>query len=261
MSALLEKARNGEPLGIPGVVDMHGHLGRYRYPIADLSVDGVIAVMDRVGVERVVCSHMQVMSADPEDGNREVRDAMRAAPARILGYVAVFPSSPDQVRHCVEKWFAEGFSGLKFHNTNGHPYHAPAYTPAYEFANEHRLPILLHTWGRDEEFADVRAAAERFPELVLIMAHTGCSREDEYIRTARDCPNVYLDLTLSRSPRGLVQRLATSVGAERVVWGSDVYFFGQEHQLGKVLGADISDEDKITILARNPGRILDRIRR
>lgn len=80
MSTLLERARRGECLADLDIVDIHGHFGRYSYGIPDLSARGLVGVMDRVGVQSIIVSHMQCMSTDPEGGNREVQAAMEAFP-------------------------------------------------------------------------------------------------------------------------------------------------------------------------------------
>ncbi|NIA22257.1 MAG: amidohydrolase family protein [Anaerolineaceae bacterium] len=82
----------------------------------------------------------------------------------------------------------------------------------------------------------------------------------EYCRLACDHQNVHLDLCLSLSPRRLVERLVEGAGIERIVWGSDALFINMAHQIGKVLGARLSDEQKRAILGGNARRILKRIR-
>ena len=242
-----------------GAIDMHGHFGRYGFPIADLSAAGLTAVMDRVGVERMVCSHMQCMSADAEWGNAEVRTAMDAAPGRILGYVSVFPGDADAGR-AVERWLERGFTGLKFHNSNGFPYDHPGYGPALEVADRLRRPVLLHTWGQEAEFSAALAIARRHPGLSILLAHSGCSNLEGYARTARGADNIFLDTCFSRAARGLVERLTAEVGAGKVVWGSDCYFYAMTQQIGRVLGARLSDADKERILRTNAAAILDRAR-
>ena len=49
----------------------------------------------------------------------------------------------------------------------------------------------------------------------------------------------------------------SEVGAERVLWGSDAPAMAISQQIGRILFADISDEDKKTIMVDNPKRILD----
>jgi len=60
----------------------------------------------------------------------------------------------------------------------------------------------------------------------------------------------------SKSHTIKINSAVDGVGPEKVIWGSDCYFFGETHQLGKVVGARILDEEKILILSGNAKRIL-----
>jgi predicted TIM-barrel fold metal-dependent hydrolase len=122
------------------------------------------------------------------------------------------------------------------------------------------MPVLLHTWGIESQLAAVRAVAARYPDASYLAAHAGSANEAAYIRLAAEMPNIYLDPTLSAAPRGLIERLVAGAGADKVVWGSDCCFLSMTQQLGKVLGARISDDDKKKILADNAVQILARIR-
>ena len=42
----------------------------------------------------------------------------------------------------------------------------------------------------------------------------------------------------------MVTELPYGVGPEKVVWGSDCYFYSEAHQIGKVLGAALPEEVK-----------------
>lgn len=257
MSTLLEKLRAGEAPDFP-VLDLHGHVGRYAFPIPDLGAEGMIEVMDRIRVEAIVCSHMQCMGRDMDWGNRQVLAYMRACPGRILGYVSLFPSSPEAVRAQVEHCLGAGFTGLKLHDHNGFAYDEPAYLPAYELANERRLPVLFHTWGQERQFASVRRLAERFPEMSVILAHGGSQNPESYVNMAQAGPRVYIDTCISASRLGLVEYLVAEAGVERIVFGSDCYFIGLPHQLGKILGARLDDATKRRILRDNAAAILAR---
>lgn len=259
MSTLLEQALQGRPLDLD-IIDMHAHIGRYSFSIPDLSPESIVRVMDRMGVRRLVCSPMRVMTQYTEEGNALVLDAMKAHPERILGYVAVRPLDADKVRTSVLKWLDAGFTGIKLHSNNGFPYSDAAYTPAYEIANERCLPVLFHTWGEPEMLDLMRELSAKYPDASLLLAHAGTCNEEGYISIARDCPNVYLDPTLSISPRGLIQRLVEGAGADRIVWGSDACFLSMAQQLGKVVAARIPEEDKKKILRDNAERILARVK-
>ena len=240
---------------------MHGHLGRCRFAIPEVSTASIVALMDRIGVESIVCSHMQTMSTDCPWGNRQIRQAMREYAGRVLGYVSLWPGSSKEMQVELQRCLDDGFVGLKLHNIHGLAYTDERYGAVMAMANERRLPVLLHTWGTNEVFDQIRHLAGQYREAAFLLGHAGCQAEDEYVKTARQFENVYLDTALSYTPRGLVERLVTGAGAEKVVWGSDAYFFNMAQQIGRVLGAQISDDEKMQVLGRNARGLLDRVRR
>ncbi len=92
------------------------------------------------------------------------------------------------------------------------------------------------------------------------MAHSGAGlNEKGYIELACEHENIYLELAMSGSTPGLVDRLVAGAGAEKIVWGSDTYFINMAQQVGKVLGARLSEEQKRIVLSENAKRILGRV--
>lgn len=261
MSSLLERARRGEPLADVGIIDAHGHLGRYRFAIPEPTPAALVATMDRIGVRTIICSHMSCMQGDVRRGNGEVLAAMRAHPGRIEGYVTLWPGDAEQVKAETERCLAEGFTGVKLHTSSGFAYTDPAYAPALAIAAERRLPVLFHTWADEQAFAQLRTLAAEYPGAPLLLAHAGGGKPDEYVRIAREFENVYLDPCMSLAPRGLIERLVTEAGAEKVVWGSDAIFLNMAQQIGRVLGAKISEQDKRKVLSENARKLLNGIRR
>ncbi|MEA3366132.1 MAG: amidohydrolase family protein, partial [Candidatus Hydrogenedentes bacterium] len=73
---------------------------------------------------------------------------------------------------------------------------------------------------------------------------------------ANEHKNLYLELAMSLSPRGLVAWFVEQVDAAKIVWGSDFCFLDHAQQIGKVLGVDIDERDKRKILSDNALRIL-----
>ena len=261
-SSLLDLGRRGRPLTVPDVIDMHGHLGAYQFAIPDRSPDAMVRVMDGVGVHQIVCSSLGCMTGRVETGNREVLEATRAYPGRILGYLTLWPASAESVEAEARRYLGEeGFIGVKLHDGNGFTYTDEAYAPALAIADERRMPVLLHTWGQEAQFEQIPRLAERYPRAAFLLAHSGSMHEDRYIQAARERPNVYLDLCLSLSHVRLIERLIEGAGADKIVWGSDVYFLSMTQQIGKVLGARCGDADKVKILSTNARGLLDRIAR
>ncbi len=262
MTTLLERGRRGEPLDDLDIVDVHGHLGRPPFGVGELSAASLVATMDRLGVATAVISHIHCLCAGASVGNDEILDAMRAFPGRIEGYVRLWPSSGEEVRREAERYLDAGFVGIKLHDVTGFRYTAPAYAPALALADRRRMPVLLHTWAKAEEFEDVDRLAAAYPRASFILAHSGVSDSVEaYGRVAREHANVYLDLCMSLTPPGHVDRLVAAAGLDKVLWGSDATFLNMAHQLGKVLGARLDDADKRRLLSTNARRLLGRIRR
>lgn len=258
MSTLWELVRAGQPLADIEIIDVHGHMGRCLVPSCDLTVTSHVKVMDRLGVNCALVSHTHCMSWDTAEGNDAVLQAMQAFPGRLLGYVCLWPGDADAVRRETELRLRQGFVGIKVHNANGFRYTDAGYEPAYALANERRLPVLMHSWGDEPTFEDVQTLAPRYPDAVFLMTHAAVLAEEKYIALAREFPNVYLDPTISRTPRGLWERLVEAVGPEKLTWGSDASFYSMTPHIGKVAGARIPEEAKRLILGGNARRILER---
>ncbi|MCP4640420.1 MAG: amidohydrolase [bacterium] len=256
---VLERGRRGLPLDHIEVIDMHAHI-RVRFGVQydRTGPEDIVAGMDRAGVDiTLVTTSAPVSQVDSQRENRAVLDAMAACPGRILGYLRPWPTrEPPTVREAEAR--LSRYTGLKLYDYRDVTYLYDGYGPYLAAANERCMPVLFHTWGQDVQLDAIRTLAARYPDTSMLAGHSGSANEAAYVQLAHDAPNVYLDLTYSLSPRGLVRRLVDAVGAERVVWGSDVALFSQGQQLGKVLGADIPEADKVKILGGNARRILDR---
>ncbi|MCK5739791.1 amidohydrolase [bacterium] len=256
---LIEQALAGQPLDID-IVDMHAHLGRYFFTIPDIAPAHFVAKMDQLGINQTICSSMRCMSRNMTIGNDEVLAAMTALPGRILGYMVLYPGDVVSVRNEVVRCIDAGFTGIKLHDSNGMRYDDPAYLPAYEIAHEKKLPILYHAWGLEEQFEAISWAAKKFTDASFLLAHSGSNNIDAYFQMAAEHKNVYLETCFSGAPNGLIETLVRTAGVEKVVWGSDCLFYGMAQQLGRVIGADISDAEKIQILGENARRILAKIK-
>ena len=251
----IERLHKGLPFPFEAI-DMHAHIGRYSHAIPDLSVASQVAVMDRLGVKSTTVSHMQCMSWDVTWGNDEVYKAMKEFPGRILGYASMFPKSKDFVAAEAKKRVKQGFTGFKFHNSNGFAYDDPAYEPAWELAEKHHLPMLYHTWGAPKVFEEIQNVALKVPSAYILMGHSTATKWDEYIAFARKVPNIRLELCTSSAPLGSIEYLAAGVGAERVVWGSDCNFYSMAQQFGRIIGCTLPEADKRKIAAENALAIL-----
>lgn len=253
---LIEYGRRGLRIEDFPILDIHTHtvgVGDVLIPPIEVQIEE----MDRLGVAFAMTSSGMSIYGDVQYGNDEVWRLTEKYPDRIGGYCFVSGQYPELMLSEVERCFAHpGFRGIKVYQL-GTDYDHPLFDPVWEFANERRLPVLAHTWGGSLTGFD--RAAQEYPNASFFAAHAGSGfAYAAYVEAARDIPNLYLDLTYSREHTNMIEYFVKELGAHRIVWGSDVPVFSMTQQLGKVLFARISDEDKRTILHDNSARILGR---
>jgi len=119
--------------------------------------------------------------------------------------------------------------------------------------------MLIHTGDPDTYgFAQptlVGDLANAFPNLTLIIGHMGKRLYEDAILVARWFENIILE-TSFRSPREITHAVR-NIGADRVVYGSDMPFGIPEIEIMKIHLCDISLREKEMILGGNISRILN----
>jgi len=243
------------------IYDMHGHMGTWPaiyFPRGD--VESMIGTMDECGVRMLVFSHHTALLA-PNLGNRLSVEAVRRYPDRLRAYCAVNPNYPEQLEADLATFEAhrDVYVGFKFLS----PYHGVSFAdercrPAWEYADEHELLVLCHTWGGDELCgpAVVRQIAQAYPHVKLLMGHSCHGDWDAAVQLVRDFPNLYLELTGLFDDGGVVDKFVREAGSDRVLFGTDLPWFDPHYGIGVVLSAHISDDDRHNIFHRNAERLL-----
>ena len=123
---------------------------------------------------------------------------------RLIGFLSLDPTQPGWEAELRDGHQRLGLKGIKLlpMYAGFHPDEARL-DPFWEYAQQHRLPVLLHTGTTFIAQAQLEctlprhldAVAIRFPETKIIMAHLGHPYEGECIAIARKHPNVYTDIS------------------------------------------------------------------
>jgi len=249
----------GAPLTDHLVIDAHAHLDTTSgFPYLDGGPDGLVTAMDRMGIRRSYVSSTWAIYGQDRRGNDHIIEAVQRYPERIRGYMVGNVGYPDTIWPELERCYAAGLRAVKiwsYGNRAGLPYDHPNYEAIFQFAEEKGLPILAHTWGNELDQLDV--AFNKYPRIRWIMAHTGSQDLHKYVRVANVYPHVYLETCFSRCPRGLIEQLVAEVPLHKILWGSDTVFMSGANQLGRVLFARITPEQKQAILGENAARALE----
>jgi predicted TIM-barrel fold metal-dependent hydrolase len=253
-------------------LDCHSHVPGPDL-FGGLALEGLMNVADRLGIDQLCCSLPVTSGLPAPDHVRACNDvvcgAMRAYPGRILGYCYVNPGygreSLAEIERCVEEL---GMIGIKLYRQ--YKANDPVVFPIIEKAIELDVPVLWHVGNqtflirgelRDLEkntshAGDVADLARRYPEAMLIEGHIGGGGDWEWaIRQLRCVPNVYLDTSGSVIDSGMIEMAAAELGVDRLLFGTDMTMEGG---VGKILGADLTNEQKGRIFSLNMQGILSR---
>lgn len=226
----------------------------------------LVRFADRMNIDRL-CIYMGypfLEAPTPEqlrEQNDQVLRALHDFSDRAFGFVYLSPQhlefSLQEFDRCVRQgpmvgvklWVARRASARELDSI-------------VEAADSMNAVIFQHTWHKttgnlpgESEPMDVAALAARHPRVPLICGHTGGEWETG-IRTIRHLPNVSADLAGSEPTNGFVEMAVRELGAARVIYGSDASGRSFASQLGKVMGADISEADRNLILGENLKRMM-----
>jgi len=253
-----ERFLRGEALRDEYIVDSHMHICRVsRFFTLGEKTEDIIKKMDALGITMGLISTLWD-TGHYFKGNREIIKTVERYPGRFAGLMAFNPNYPEdlekELKLCLE---SRCFKGIKLLPAlHKYPIDGDFNKRIYAIAADRDLPVLIHTWGVD----DVRIfdrLAEEFPRTRFIMAHSGGELQAslEAVKIAKDHKNLYLDVTCSWMYAGLIETMVCEADPKRIIFGSDAVWNSTEAALGRIILADIGEEEKRDIIGRNAERI------
>ena len=244
----------------PKIIDAHVHLWG-KTTEADRTV--LIEMADRFDLEAMWVSPLfgglQPSVADVTAGNDETAAFARDEP-RVRPFARIEPrhglKARDELSRCMDEL---GFAGVKVWVF---PADDSAMDPLVERLIELDRPLLMHALDKavgqfpgESRSGQVAALGRRHPEATIIMAHIG----GDFIAgcdAIADVSNIRTDPSGSYCETGMLEHAVETLGADRILFGSDAPGASFVNNLAKVLAAEISDADKDKILRTNARRLL-----
>jgi len=244
------------------VIDVHAHIFPYRGVENDKAE--IRQAMDLYHISRVYISCLDSMypsEKEINDLNDHTYDFCKEDPKRLRPYCYINPAlsnAVDALRYGVEEHGAVGVKLWVAALCDNVLVNRIA-----EACIEYSIPLLIHAFQKyngilpDENTGyNIATLANRYPEAKIIMAHLG---GDAYhgIKPVRNCMNVWTDFSGTNFRAGELEYTVKLLGAERVLFGTDMPPAPFLTNLGIVEDADISESDKQDILWRNACKLFD----
>lgn len=229
------------------ILDAHAHIGSDHRFLMRAEPERVLHVYDRFGIRAGFFSSIISLLCGVKEGNQHVLEAARKYPGRILPLYSLNPLEED----CLEllEELHGLFYGVKFHPDyfGIQPSH-PLSLSALRRVADLGLPLMLHVYDGGVEAERV---AKELPNLTVIAYHMGGVRWAECLRRLAKLENTLVEISSSVASPGMVKAAVDELGADRVLFGTDVPYNDPAVSLAKVIEADLSERERESILWRN----------
>jgi hypothetical protein len=132
--------------------------------------------------------------------------------------------------------------------------------PFFEFLNEKKMLVLLHTWGKSAFNGEVPVGRliRMYPDITFVLGHSFHGSWDEGMKFAKECPNIYYEITATHDDNDILKDLVRGVGSDRMLFGTDLPWFSTYIGIGSILAADMTDEDRENIFYKNAMRLMEK---
>ncbi len=263
---IAKEAAQGKPISVP-VFDSHAHFlpdGHHcggGFAMVNGDLEHMAKLSDIMGVDEYAVAPWLGIWTDSEAGNIVVSD-MAKRDKRVYPYVLIDPNyGVDIEKEAYHYHIEEKMPAMKlFYSRIGVRYNNPMFDPWYKIANENHLFALMDSGGYPAYLSDMEELAQKYPNISFFLDHAGrnFAIAESYAALAKKYDNVYLQLTFTTVPEGLIEYLCKEGLAHKTLYGTDAPMRDPRPQLGWVAFANISTEDKKKILGGNMIEIASR---
>jgi len=240
------------------IIDAHAHLDEAEHLGWTDTPEKLLGLMDRAGIAKTVVT-TYADTPGPEGGLDRLRGYVDAHPDRFLGFPRMDPRYGEEAVETFERAVVEdGMYGLKLHAVSNvsHPFGEQTLA-MLDKAAELDVPVLLHSGDRVFCLPQQIGEAAARTDATLLMGHMGgFFNADAALRAARRHDNIVLETSGFPSPRK-IQQAVDDLGADRVVYGSDMPPANPDVELRKIEVLDLTDDQRERLLWRNVADLLD----
>ena len=252
------------------MIDANAYLG--NWPFRKLRYTTHIALLDKMdalGIEKAVVSSLEnVFYKDQLAGNRHLHaevdhHADRLLPAYTID--PIFPGWEEDLANCVQEF---GMRVMRLH-PNYHQFALDSAEGAavLDAARTHGFVVILTTGIEDTRHhhplvkvpdvpgEQVAAAASAHPDVRFLVAAANFSGINAVWSQAAQSANLYFDISRVQGPVGDIEKLCGTLGADRVLLGTNLPLHVPEAATLAVEHAKITADERGKIVHGNAARL------
>ncbi|MHB1456204.1 MAG: amidohydrolase family protein [Armatimonadota bacterium] len=236
------------------ILDIRMNFSQYDALGKPFGIEGVLASMDKYGIDKAVLVSTLAVNADFRLGAKEMFDAIKSND-RLYGYLPVNPSYPEDTVQLMRSVMSSSkFVAAALFQGSTRPY--PNLEDYRYILNAYRRfgkPVFVNT----PDAQSVAAAEEIAKEFGTIKFIYGSMGGDEWQRAISNNKqlNVYLEASGSFDA-DKIEAAVTNLGPHRVLFGSNAPFSDPASMLALVQSSNISQDTITKILSSNAEKVL-----
>jgi len=190
MRNILQTFLEGDGFPNELVIDAHTHIGRGFDGSQHIenAAQRALTRMDAVGIDAsCVMGSQYLIEGDYREGNNDLLWLHQHYPDRFVCFTNINPHDKlENVLIELQRMYDIGIRGIKLINAyQNYPSEGAVLWALYEFAAEHKLIVLNHSWGSGETIDRI---ASTFPDMTMIIGHHTDSADD----LLKKFPNLFL---------------------------------------------------------------------
>lgn len=228
--------------------------------VVNMTTETVLEDMDAVGVSHFCGSVLSRSYHEFSDIRILNGNALKLRDIYKGRYIPGIHVHPDYVYHSCEEIELAYKQGVRLvgeivpgkHGWSD--YSCKGFSEILDFLKGKDMLVSLHTVNLDE----MEKMASEYKNINFVFAHPGEKAVAmRHLEIMKKHDNVFLDISGTGIFRyGLLKKMVETVGAERILFGSDYPICNLKMYVGGVLGEKISDSAKEYIFSKNAKRLL-----
>ena len=252
------------------MIDANAYVGnwpfrqlRYTTPAA------LLGKMDALGIEKAVVSSLEnVFYKDLLAGNRDLHALVRAHADRFLPAFTINPTFPgweEDLEICVQEF---GMRVMRLH-PNYHQYALDAAegTAVLQAARAHNFIVIVTTGIEDTRHhhplikvpdvpsGQMAAAVSAFSDVPFLVAAGSFAAQNAVWTQSTHTDNLYLEISRVQGPVGDIEKLRGTMGADRVLFGTNLPLHVPEAATLAIEHANITADERRMIVQENAVRL------